>query len=184
MLHLHHTSCLPTPGCRCRWAGQWACSLETFEGARQYYPLVGQTPLPPPSHSIHHRGCNHRWKLSRAPSRGPDPPSTNQSLKRVESLRWAAALQLASKRVDPPPWLLHLQVDRLVDTQSDVWYFKGAKWAQPSISHLRRLMRRVVTLPEVRGQPSWGSRRRGAAGGGGWCLCSQHNNAEHLHPAP
>jgi hypothetical protein len=41
-------------------------------------------------------------------------------------------------------------VDGLVPTGSDVWWFKDSNWAQPSISHLRRLMRRVVTNPQVK----------------------------------
>ncbi|KAF5830871.1 hypothetical protein DUNSADRAFT_13931 [Dunaliella salina] len=40
-------------------------------------------------------------------------------------------------------------------SSSDVWWFKGSNWAQPSIQHLRRLMRRVVSQPQeakVRGK--------------------------------
>lgn len=41
-----------------------------------------------------------------------------------------------------------MQVEGLVPADANVWWFRGLRWAQPSISHLQALMRRVVTSPE------------------------------------
>lgn len=49
-----------------------------------------------------------------------------------------------------------MQVESLVPANPKVWWFRGLRWAQPSVQHLRQLMRHVV---ENRAE----ARRRGAA---------------------
>jgi glycosyltransferase involved in cell wall biosynthesis len=58
----------------------------------------------------------------------------------VISTNWSGITAYLDDSVGYP-----ISIEGLVDVEDQaVWWFKGLKWAQPSVAHLRLLMRRVV----------------------------------------
>ncbi len=52
------------------------------------------------------------------------------------------------------------QIDGVVPADPAVWWFRGLNWAQPSVTHLRTLMRRVYENREEARQKGAKARQR------------------------
>ena len=63
----------------------------------------------------------------------------------VIATNWSANTEFMS---DETSYLLDYEVVEARGLEPELWHYKGHRWANPSESHLRTLMRRVFTHPE------------------------------------
>ena len=84
-----------------------------------------------------------------APSRGEGwgrPQHEAMLMERpVIATNWSANTEFMS---DETSYLLDYEVVEARGLEPELWHYKGHRWANPSESHLRTLMRRVFTHPE------------------------------------
>ena len=91
-----------------------------------------------------------------APSRGEGwgrPQHEAMLMERpVIATNWSANTEFMSEKTS---YLLNYEVVEARGLEPELWHYKGHRWANPSETHLRSLMRRVFTHPEearVKGQ--------------------------------